>query len=125
MGYHHKRETCAKGTKEVLENILKDRKTEYELLGSTETIRVGSPIEEIVEEEAVTNILPGDAEEIIEESEQVEVASEDIQDEMNELDSLVEYKAMIQVEFPVRDAKDEYEKKRKKRNYIEFRFDYA
>ncbi|MBD3407840.1 MAG: hypothetical protein GF411_17100 [Candidatus Lokiarchaeota archaeon] len=122
MGYHHKRETCAKGTKEVLENILKSRKSEYEILGSTEAIQVGSPIEEIVEEEAVTNILPGETEDIIEESDQVDVESTE---ELNELDSLVEYKAMIPVDLPTKDAKDEYEKKQKKRNYIEFRFDYA
>ena len=76
MTYRHKREKCAQETKEILEDVLKAEKEEYDCLDCADTVKVGNPIEKIIAEELPRNEIKDEAEAIIE-----EVQTEDISDQ--------------------------------------------
>jgi len=94
-----------KETKEILDTILQMKKSDYEL---TQFSSDTSAKQEKKQHENV-NILPGDAEEILSEEEQEDMGS---------------YESTQELDFEVDEIKDCLEKKKKRRNYIEFRPDY-
>ena len=116
MAYRHKREKCAKETKEILENVLLMKQTEYECIDCAKTITVTSPMGKIVDEETVTNVLPSSAEEKLNES---EISSIPIPSEGNdEFEVIEDYIQTIEVDCKEVNAKEIFESARKKRNYI-------
>ena len=104
MGYHHKRDSCAKETREILDNILHMKKSEYAVLDSSDTLSSSKPSEQ---KDSDANPLPGET-----------------VDEEGALEDMETYEPTQEMDFEVDEIKDCLEKKKKRRNYIEFRSDY-
>ena len=120
MTYRHKREKCAQETKEILEDVLKAEKEEYDCLDCADTVKVGNPVEKIIAEELPRNEIKNEAEAIIEE---VQVEDEDISDQTEQGEDLGTYVAPDEIISNGEDKSRETLKK-KKGSYIEFRKDY-
>lgn len=122
MGYQHKDDSCCKETKEILENVLFVKKTEYEFLEGAETVKVESPVKNIVQEESEVNVLPSETEEMMSEveKENVSVPSSPASD----LEDLENYTPTQEAPPEAVNTKEIFEKKRKKRSYVEFREEY-
>lgn len=97
-----------KETREILDNILQMKKSEYDLLEPSTSPSASEPLDQIHEDSA--NVLPGNADEIV---------SED-----GPMDCMETYEPTQEMDFEADEVKDCVEKKKKKRNYIEFRPDY-
>ncbi|MHA2358933.1 MAG: hypothetical protein ACXAB5_01565 [Candidatus Thorarchaeota archaeon] len=94
-----------KETREILEDFLLMEKSEYELVELASTVSATKPVEK-KPDNGSTNVLTGSE------------ASE-------EIDDLESYEPTEKIEIEAADVKDCFEKKKKKRNYIEFRPDYV
>ncbi|MFW9834239.1 MAG: hypothetical protein ACFFEK_09610 [Candidatus Thorarchaeota archaeon] len=94
-----------KETKEILANILQMKKSDYEL---TKAISVSSQELQDEEETEKPNVLSGDAEDTSKEEQEV----------------MEDYESTQVMDFEVDEVKDCLEKKKKRRNYLEFRPDY-
>ena len=119
MAYRHKREKCAKETKEILENVLSMKRTEYECIDGVKTITVTSPMGKIVKEETVTNVLPSGTEEKLNESESSNIPI--LSEGNDEIEGIEDYIQTIEVDCKEMKAKEIFEFARKKRNYIDAR----
>ena len=98
-----------KETKEILDNILRMKKSEYEMLDPSATSFTSKPFDQ--KEPADANVLSGEAES--------ELSEEGTREDMES------YETSQELDFEVDEVKDCVEKKKKRRNYIEFRSDYA
>ncbi len=98
-----------KETKEILDNILQMKKSEYEMLDPSATSFTSKPFDQ--KEPADVNVLSGEAES--------ELSEEGTMEDMES------YETSQELDFEVDEVKDCLEKKKKRRNYIEFRSDYA
>ena len=105
MTYQHKRASCCKETKEILNNILQMKKSEYELFESPPASALAKPSKE---QRGKVNVLPGNE----------PVESDESMDDMEN------YEPTQETDFEADEIKDCLEKKKKKRNYIEFRSNY-
>ena len=105
MSYHHKRKSCSKKTREILEEILQMEKAEYRMVEFASTVEEPKPD---YADNGTVNLLPG-------EGEPVEV-------DFEELES---YEPTDKIDCEAAAVKESLEKKKKKRNYIEFRPDYV
>lgn len=105
MTYRHKRDPCIKNTKDIIDNILRERTDEYDL---AETSQKGysSKSREVILIENEANVLISDVEE-----------------DYANLSEMENYKPCQEFNFEVTEVKDVFEKKKKRRNYIEFRED--
>jgi hypothetical protein len=103
MTYRHKRDPCTKEARDIIENILRANTTNYDL---TETSDVES--RKTVHFENGPNVLVSD-----------------VDREKNNLDEIEKYQPCQDVDFEALDVKECFEKKKKRRNYIEFRADYV
>ncbi len=100
--YQHKKGTCAKDTRQILsENVLELKETEYDLIKTPEAVQ-----------ESKTEKRPNF------------LTREDPPEQDSIETDLEEYHPAQEVKMRVVDAKENIEKKKKKRNYIEFREDY-
>ncbi|MFX1605143.1 MAG: hypothetical protein ACFFDD_04495 [Promethearchaeota archaeon] len=106
MTYHHKRGSCAKETREILANILQMKNSEYEILEPSATS--SKPSEQKREDQA--NDLSG--------------AIDEEASEVHARESMESYESTQEIDFEADEVKDCLEKKKKRRNYIEFRPDY-
>jgi hypothetical protein len=105
MSYHHKRKSCSKKTREILEEILQMEKAEYRMDEFESTVVETKPD---CADNGTVNLLPG-------QGEPVEV-------DFEELES---YEPTDKIDCEAATVKESFEKKKKKRNYIEFRPDYV
>ncbi len=121
MTYKHKHEKCATETKEILENILKLRKAEYDFIEEAKSVTVGNPMEQILRDESAENVLPGASDEILSEGDEV-VVEKPV--EMN-FEDLENYTQAQEIESEPTKTKAILEKTKKRRNYIEFRDEYV
>jgi hypothetical protein len=119
MAYKHKREKCAKKTKEILENILLMKRAEYETIDCAKTVTVSSPMGRIVSEEAITNVLPSSDEGKLHESESSSIPI--LSEGNDEIEGIEDYIQTIEVDCKEIKAKEIFESARKKRNYIDVR----
>jgi len=115
--YQHKRKTYAKKTKDILaEEVTDSKKTEYDEIEVPELDQTGSSPLDVIQKEHDRNALPGDSEEL----------SADAEEEANAAtNSMIaedcpEYSSTQEIHFESKEAKETFEKK-KKRNYLEFR----
>ncbi|RDE13227.1 MAG: hypothetical protein C4K49_08870 [Candidatus Thorarchaeota archaeon] len=125
MPYQHKKARHAKETKEILENIVKLRKTEYELMESAESVKVGSPFDDVVRNESRPNVLPGQVHKAPQDEDHRESEEKEIQVHDRGSEDFEDYKPTTEIKLDAHQAKETFEKKRKHRNYAEFRFDYG
>ena len=117
MTYKHKHASCAKKTKDILEeNFIKVKKAEYVLAEPAESIDSENPMGEVLQRDV--NVLPGETDEILSEDkvEESEVDTPDIEHGQY----APEEKTQVEPEL----TKKVIEKKKKMRNYIEFRDEY-
>ncbi len=118
--YHHKRERCLKDTKEIVENILHMKASDYDLSDPSEIVTSGKAIQIIERESHETNVLPSETEEMMEcDSDEALIDGDCIS-----LERLESYETGQEIDFEVSELKEGIEKKKKKRNYIEFKKDY-
>ncbi|MHA1965615.1 MAG: hypothetical protein ACXACG_10395 [Candidatus Thorarchaeota archaeon] len=108
MTYHHKRDSCAKEPREILDKILQMKKSEYEILEPTTTSPTSKTLDEKEPDE--TNVIQGEAD---------STASEEVS-----MEDMETYEPTQEIDFEVDEIKDCLEKKKKRRNYLEFRPDY-
>ena len=97
-----------KETREILDNILHMRKSEYEMFEPSTTSMTSKPVDQ--KEPDGTNVLPGEADSML--------SDEGLMDNMET------YESTQEMDFEVDEVKECLEKKKKRRNYIEFRSDY-
>ena len=97
-----------KETREILENILHMKKSEYEMLEESTASLTSKPIDQ--KEHDGTNVLPGEADSMMSDE--------------GSMEDMETYESTQEMDFEVDDVKDCVEKKKKRRNYIEFRSDY-
>ncbi|MHA2066651.1 MAG: hypothetical protein ACXABY_19945 [Candidatus Thorarchaeota archaeon] len=119
MTYRHKKTICSKKTREILEKYTSQSDKKYASVQFASIVNVESA--EKVEEEDTP-----EAENVL--GEDVECMEDEIQlppMPVNETEGLEDYTPIEEPTFEVEDTKEEVEKKRKKRNYVEFREDYA
>lgn len=120
MTYQHKKDRM-KDTKEIVENILQSKATDYDLTNPSEIVTSGKTIQIIRGESGGTNVLPNDTEEILEQCDEESVM---IDGQCVRLEDLESYEPIQEIEVEVDELKEGIEKKKKKRNYIEFKKDY-
>ena len=110
-----------KETKEIVENILQSEASDYDLADPSEIVTSGKTIQIIRNETADTNVLPSDTEEMMECGDEDSVM---VEGECVSLEDLETYEPGQEIDVEVAELKEGIEKKKKKRNYIEFRKDY-
>ena len=120
MTYQHKKDRM-KDTKEIVENILQSKPSDYDLTKPSDIVTSGKTIQIIRGESGGTNVLPNDTEEILEQCDEDSVM---IDGECVRLEDLESYEPIQEIEVEVTELKEGIEKKKKKRNYIEFKKDY-
>ncbi|MFW9845069.1 MAG: hypothetical protein ACFFEV_10870 [Candidatus Thorarchaeota archaeon] len=120
MTYHHKKDRCIKDTKEIVENILQVKASDYDLTNPSEIVTSGKTIQIIRSGSTEANILPSETEEMMD-------CPEDgvmVDGECVRFDDLESYEPGQEIDIEVAELKEGIEKKKKRRNYIEFRKDY-
>ena len=123
MTYRHKKDPCTKETKEIVENILQNESSDYDLADSSEIVTSGKTVQIMRNENHEVNTIPDETEELMEEcSENEEIVDE----ESISLEDMETYEPdqEIEIEFEVTELQEGIEKKKKKRNYIEYRKEY-
>lgn len=106
MTYRHKRDQCAKETRDIIENILRENVSSYDMIDSGGGLSQKS--KETMHIENGANVLVSD-----------------IDRDTDNLDKMEHYKPSQEFDFEVSEVKEGFEKKKKRRNYIEFRADYV
>ncbi len=123
MTYRHKKDPCTKETKEIVENILQMEASDYDLADSSEIVTSGKTIQIMRHEDHEVNTIPEDTEELMEKCSEKE---EIVDGECISLEDMETYEPCQEVEtdFEVTEIQEGIEKKKKKRNYIEYRKEY-
>ena len=121
MTYHHKKDRYLKDTKEIVENILPMKASDYDLTEPSDIVTSGKTIQIIRQESIGTNILPDETEEMMECSDEDSVM---VDGECVSLEDLETYEPVEEIDIEVADLKEGIEKKKGKRNYLEFKKDY-
>ncbi|MBN2227976.1 MAG: hypothetical protein JW779_00160 [Candidatus Thorarchaeota archaeon] len=111
MTYRHKRDSCVKETKDIIENILQMTHSDYELTSTSEVITSRKSVKLAAAQEQ-SNIIHSETEAVN-------------QEECITVDDMEEYEPCQHIDFEISEVKEVFEKKKKKRNYIEFRPDYG
>jgi len=121
--YRHKKDPCTKETKEIVENILQMEASDYDLADSSEIVTSGKTIQIMRHENHEVNTIPEDTEELMEKCSENE---EIVDGECISLEDMETYEPCQEVEtdFEVTEIQEGIEKKKKKRNYIEYRKEY-
>ena len=120
MTYQHKRDKM-KDTKEIVENILQSKATDYDLTKPSEIVTSGKTIQIIRGGSRGANVLPDDAEEILEQCDEDSVM---VDGKCIRIEDLGSYEPIQEIDVEATELKEDFEKKKKKRNYIEFKKDY-
>ncbi|MHA1771833.1 MAG: hypothetical protein ACTSYL_11055 [Candidatus Thorarchaeota archaeon] len=101
------------------------RRTEYELLASTETIQVTSPTEAIVKSQMSGNVLTSEAGQILEEETDSVPEGEHMALATEDGAGTEYYKTSLEVTFSIEDLPESYIKKRKHSNKVNTDIDYS
>ncbi|UCE10200.1 MAG: hypothetical protein JSW61_14710 [Candidatus Thorarchaeota archaeon] len=112
MTYEHKHAICTKKTKEIIGDIMRFGKSEYEITMSG----VSRGEAEKEDDDSVTI-----------ESQRIEKESEkavDPEESSDEINVMEHYAPIREMDFEPKEAQEVFEKKKKGRNYLEFREDY-
>jgi len=122
MSYRHKKSDSRKGPKEILGNILRLGLISYEFFGAPEVE------EEIVSTEKsipidTPNTLPEEAEDLYDDSEEEPILLPPKPKDSSDLSE--QYIPIQEIDFEVEEIQKDSEKKKKRRNYVEFREDYG
>ena len=118
MTYRHKKTICSKRTRDILERYTRQDE-KYASVQFASVVNTEATEERMEEEELreAENVLDEDLDCI----EEIQLPPMPI----NETEGLEDYTPIEEPTFEVEATKEEVEKKRKKRNYVEFREDYG
>lgn len=111
-----------KDAKEIVENILRMKSSDYEFVDQSEIVTSRKVILLEKATEGEVNVLPGHNDDEMESALDEE---EHEQEDCITIEDMESYQPRQELHFEVSDVKDGIEKKKKKRNYIEFRPDYS
>jgi len=111
-----------KDSKEIVENILRMKSLDYELTDHSEimTSRKTILLQKVVQQEV--NVLPRHANDNVEDPSEKEIVKHEEHVSTENMDS---YQPAQEIDFEVSEVKEGFEKKKKRRNYIEFRPEYS
>lgn len=109
-----------KETKEIVENILQMKASDYDLTDPSEIVTSGKTIQIDRREEPEANVLPDDTEEVMGECSENE---EIVDGECVSIDDMETYESSQEIDIEAAELKEGIEKKKKKRNYLEFKKD--
>ncbi|MFX0056419.1 MAG: hypothetical protein ACFFAX_15720 [Promethearchaeota archaeon] len=116
MTYRHKKMICSKKTRDILEKYTR-QDGKYASVQFAGVVNMETSEESMEEEQSeAENILAEDLDCI----DEIQLPPMPI----NETEGLEDYTPIEEPTFEVEATKEEVEKKRKKRNYVEFREDY-
>ena len=117
MVYQHKRKTYAKKTKDILaEKVTDSKKTEYDEIEVSESEQTRPSLRDVIQKERDQKALPGDSEEISTDAEEeVDAATNSMIAE-----DCPDYSSTQEIHFESKEAKETFEKK-KKRHYLDSR----
>ncbi len=124
MSYRHKKSSCSKKTREILEDFEPPEEDKYgpvQVSGAVNDVASSKEDDSVKEEEA--NVRTPDAEERLESDDERQVQIPPLP--TNEMELLEDYVPIQEATFEVEATKEDIEKKKKKRNYVEFRPDYG
>jgi hypothetical protein len=96
-----------KNTKDIIEDILRERDADYDLTDSSHTGYSPKPRDSVQIENGANVLVSDDARECA------------------DLNDLENYRPCQEIDFEVTEVKEIFEKKKKKRNYIEFREEHV
>ena len=122
MTYQHKDKSCAQETKSIVQNIFRSSSDEYHLTKTSETTRF-LQASNSQHSEADENILPNETSFDMDKGEVVETKTSETDECVSEED-LERYVPTHHVKFEASEAREASEKKKGRRNYVEFRSDY-
>jgi hypothetical protein len=95
-----------KDTRDIIENVLRAHSEDYDL-ADTSSVKAAPRSRELVHLENGSNVL---------------VSEKDL--DSKHLEDMESYQPCQEVDIDITEVKDAFEKKKKKRNYIEFKTDY-
>ncbi len=124
MTYHHKRKRCVPDTNDIVQNIFLVDASEYHLVSGEIMARLQSSREPTTEDEGIDNVLPEGALFNLDNQQGKTKKRENRNTAENRLEDLDQYMPTHLVDIEVTEIKEESEKKKKRRNYVEFRSDY-
>jgi len=110
-----------KETKEIVENILRIKASEYDLADSSDIVTSGKTIQIVNHRRTEVNILPSETEEMMDRCSEDEAM---VDGECVRLEDLESYQSGQEIDIEASELKEGIEKKKKKRNYIEFKKEY-
>jgi hypothetical protein len=120
MSYEHKHELTTRDTKQILTNILPAGKEEYEL--DIRPTASEHPSDQAKAEDEEPNVLPEEADTLITEMSDTPVPGEaSLESEEGNVD---QYEDEDEFDFDPEEPKRAFEKKKKGRDYVEFRDQY-
>jgi hypothetical protein len=115
MTYEHKHAICTKKTEEIIGDIMRFAKSEYEIAMSGVSRGDAENEDDASDSE---NIIPPKGE-----KETGEVTTSEPPSE--ETNVMEHYEPIREMDFEPKEAQEAFEKKKKGRNYLEFRADYV
>ncbi len=121
MSYRHKKSAYTKSPEEILGNILRLGLISYEFFGSPEIEEEIVSTEKSIPRDS-PNVLPEDTEDIFDDETEVLVLPPLPN---SELERGKKYVPIQELKFEVSEVQEAIEKKKKRRNYLEFRVDYG
>jgi len=117
MSYSHKREKCAKKTKEILENVIRGHKAKYAFINEGQTVIVSNPMESMAKDTGKINVLETKPEDGLEEEDKSE-------SEPTETKGMRNYEPNREVGDPGSEIRKVVQRDRKRRNYVNLRDEY-
>lgn len=118
MTYRHKKAACSKEAREILEKYARQDDKKYA------SVQFASAINVKFDERSKTEEESEEAENVCDEEIQLDEGIQLPPMPVNETEVFEEYVPIQEVSFEVEETKEVVEKKRKKRNYVEFRDEY-
>ncbi len=119
MGYHHKRDACARDAKDILANVLRSKCDEYELIGSIETVKVASAVESILNSGNSPNQLRSVEDQVLSETSIDESRIPEPTDRA--FNSMEQYQSIVNIRFDDIETKDAYTRIRKRAGDLDSR----
>lgn len=121
MTYQHKRDPCSTDTREILQNIFRQDLDSHEIAESKHE-KSGVQEDRRKHERRTKNVLPAEAAVLM--SDRGESGTRKTRN-TSEFVALDRYIPPHEVDFEATEAKEAFEKKKKKRNYLEFSPEYT
>ena len=126
MTYRHKKKECAKSTKDILDNVIKEQDSEYEIVSSAKVIKRKKKDSDETKDSEDEESDNSNNTNTLSNGNGLNPFDKDIEEVNLSNGTNYELAGGEDIDFNIDDAKKSFEKKKKRlRNYLEFRSDYA